>query len=705
MTVPALDVRSVDPALRNAWDLPVGSARHVDSRRIEALARLGISTIGDLLRHYPFRYLDLTATMPIRDVPLGSEATVVGHVRDIRLKKPRPRLSIVEIAIADDSGVVVGVWFNQPYMAKRFSVDDRIAMAGRMEMDFGLRQMRSPFVERMDAAETPEELGRVLPVYRATEGLSTNWLRRLIADALLDFGAVPDPIPSAIRVRRGLAPYWWAVGAIHFPRQLRDVDEARRRLAYEEHLLLQTAVAVRRHRIVDLQPGYAHCATGTHVAALRASLPFTLTADQSTAISEVLADMQAPSPMNRMVLGDVGTGKTVVAAFALALTADSGTQAAMMAPTEVLAHQYATSMGPLLDAAGVTWALLTGSTSQQRRREILKKVSSGEISVLLGTHALIQQDVSFKRLTLAVVDEQHRFGVQQRLRLRSKGPAVDLLVMTATPIPRSLALTHYGDLDTSFLRTRPANRPPDHVRTVIVPHARRAEAYETVRNAVRQGRQAYVVCALVEEGDSPEARAANREAERLQSRVFPDLRVGLLTGKMRPGDKQRVMALFREGAIDVLVATTVIEVGIDVPNATVMIVENGERYGLAQLHQLRGRIGRGEHPGLFLVFADPKTDEGRQRMEAIARTDDGFALAEEDLRLRGEGEILGSRQSGLPQLHVASLVDDEDLLLAARADARELVSVDPDLMCAQNAPLGHEVRAILADTGSAVSSG
>ncbi|MGB4593166.1 MAG: ATP-dependent DNA helicase RecG [Coriobacteriia bacterium] len=705
MAAPRLDAHSVDPGLWEAWGRTVASARHVDGRRVDALARLDIKTVGDLLRHYPFRYLDLATSAAVRDVPLGTEATVIGHVRDVRLKKPRPRLSIVEVALADETGVVVGVWFNQPYMAQRFSVDDRIAMAGRMEMDFGLRQMKSPFVERLDSREAPEELGRILPVYRATEGLSTNWMRRLVGDALEDFGAVADTLPAELRIRRDLAPLWWSLRSIHFPTAMEDVAAARRRLAYDEHFELQMAVAMRRHATVDIIKGHEHASSANRLETLRKALPFTLTTDQDSAISDILDDMRSPRPMNRMLLGDVGTGKTAVAAFALALVAESGTQAAMMAPTEVLATQYAAAVGPLLDTVGVSWALLTGSTPAAQRTKIVASVAQGAITVLLGTHALIQSDVAFKHLTLAIVDEQHRFGVEQRLRLRSKGEAADLLVMTATPIPRSLALTAYGDLDTSYLRTRPGNRPADHVRTRIVHRAGRAGAYEKIRAAVGKGRQAYVVCALVEESHSAEAKAATREAERLRESVFPDLRVGLLTGKMRPAEKRREMERFRAREIDVLVTTTVIEVGVDVPNATVMIVEDGERYGLAQLHQLRGRIGRAEHAGEFLVFADPKTEDGRKRMQAIARTNDGFELAEEDLRLRGEGEILGQRQSGLPQLRIATLVGDEELLQTAREDARSLVESDPDLRDPAHAPLARKVALLLADSGWVVASG
>ncbi|MCE5191649.1 MAG: ATP-dependent DNA helicase RecG [Actinomycetia bacterium] len=696
---------AADPAASELWSRPVSDVRLVDTRRAEALTKADIVTVEDLIRHYPFRYLDLSTAGAIRDVPLGDDATVVGIVRDVRVKRPRQRLTITEVAIADDTGVVVGVWFNQPYIAQRVNVDDRVAMAGRLEMDYGLRQMKTPFLERLDAEDGPSALGRILPVHRATEGISTNWMRRLVLESLAMAGDVPDPLPARLRATRDLPSLRHALRAIHFPEVMSEAAEARRRLAYEEFFVLQIAMALRRRRGVGDVPGLSHIIDGRHVRALTQALPFSLTGDQSSAVETVLGDMARSAPMNRMLLGDVGTGKTAVAAFALAAAADSGTQAAMMAPTEVLAAQYARQVGPLLDAAGVSWRLLTGSTPAAERKTTLAGLASGETSVAFGTHALIQEDVAYKRLSLAIVDEQHRFGVTQRLALRSKGEAADLLVMTATPIPRSLALTLYGDLDTSYLRERPGDRGANHVRTRLVNKRHRAAAYDVVRAAVDAGRQAYVVCALVDESDAAEARAATREAERLRTQVFPDLRVGLLTGRMRPAEKTAVMDAFYAGELDILVATTVIEVGVDVANATVMIVEDAERFGLAQLHQLRGRVGRGEHPGEFLVFADPRSDESRQRMKAIASTNDGFALAEEDLRLRGEGELLGQRQSGMPRLRVASLLEDAALLELAREDAREIVERDPHLRLPEHALIRRDAEAVLGDDARWVRSG
>jgi ATP-dependent DNA helicase RecG len=687
------------------WGRPVGEARFVDRARCEALGRLGIHTIGELVCHVPFRYLNLSETRPLVHVLPGQELTVTGRVHRITVKRPRPRLTIVEVAITDSTGILLGVWFNQPFMADRFQEGEHLAFAGKVEQDYGFLQMKNPFVERLGSGEGPSYLGRVLPVHRATEGLTTNWLRRLVAAAVDDTADIPDFLPVSLRMRHGLMSRRAALREIHFPRTLAEAGEARRRLAYDELLCLQTGLATRRHAITMERPGVSHITNGLVLKRLREALPFEMTDDQSRAIDEILSDMGSSRPMNRMLLGDVGTGKTAVASHALAAVADTGTQAAMMAPTEVLAVQYAERVGPLLDVAGISWGLLTGSLPARPRRELLERVSAGDVTVLFGTHALVERGVTFGRLSLAIVDEQHRFGVAQRLALRKKGAATDMLVMTATPIPRSLALTRFGDLETSYLRERPHGDGAPRVATRLVARGDRQTAYEQVRDAVRQGRQAYVVCALVDESDTLQVRSANAEAMRLQDEVFKELRVGLLTGKMTTPERLDVMRRFREGAVDVLVATTVIEVGVDVPNATVMLIEDAERFGLAQLHQLRGRVGRGEHPGSVLLFADPKTPESRARMKAVVQTTDGFVLAEEDLRLRGAGQMLGEAQHGLPELHVASLVDDTELLELARRDAQELIEADPHLAAPLHVPLRAEARRRFSEAWTWVSSG
>ncbi|MDF1542528.1 MAG: ATP-dependent DNA helicase RecG [Anaerosomatales bacterium] len=687
------------------WQRPVGEARFVDRARADALERLGVHTIGDLVRHFPFRYLDLSDVRPLVKALPGNEITVTGRVHKVTVKRPRPRLTIVEVAITDSTGILLGVWFNQPYMAERFQEGEHVAFAGRVEQEFGFLQMKNPFVERLGSAEAPSHLGRVLPIHRATEGLTTNWLRRLIAAAVDDVADVPDFLPVRLRIRHGLLSERLAVRAMHFPRDFAEASAARQRLAYDELLCLQLGLAARRHTITVERSGIAHVTDGPSLQQLRSAMPFALTADQTAAVAEILDDMASSRPANRMLLGDVGTGKTAVAAHALAAVDDTGTQAAMMAPTEVLAVQYAERVGPLLDEAGVSWALLTGSTGAKARTEILAGLESGDIRVLFGTHALIETAVHFRRLSLAIVDEQHRFGVVQRLALRQKGAAADMLVMTATPIPRSLALTRFGDLDTSYLRQRPHGDGEPRVTTRLVTKAHREEAYEEVRSAVRQGRQAYVVCALVDESDVLQARSANAEAKRLAREVFRDLRVGVLTGRMTSAERLDTMQRFRAAELDVLVATTVIEVGVDVPNATVMLIEDAERFGLAQLHQLRGRVGRGRYPGSVLLFADPKTAESRSRMKAVVSTTDGFVLAEEDLRLRGAGQLMGEAQHGLPELSVASLVDDVDLLDSARADAREIIAADPHLSAPEHAALGAEAKRRFAEGWTWVSSG
>jgi ATP-dependent DNA helicase RecG len=686
-------------------NLPVRQVRLVDARRADALGKLGVRTVDDLLRHYPFRYLDLSATSDLRSVPVGADATVIGRVHEIKVKRPRPRLTITEIAIVDGTGALIGVWFNQPYMEQRFRVGERVAFAGTVTFDYGLKQMRNPFVEKLGDEDDGPGIARILPVHRATEGLSTNWVRRLVAEALDLAGELPDHLPAALRAARGLMSLGAALRQIHFPASSELASAARERLAYDELLVIQLAMAMRRHHTVDETAGFAHTTDGVRLRRLAESLPFTLTEDQHGAVDEILADMRAKRPMNRMLLGDVGTGKTAVAAHALVSCADSGTQAAMMAPTEVLAAQYARAVGPLLEASGVSWRLLTGSTKAAERAETLRGLADGSVSVAFGTHALIQESVAFQRLTLAIVDEQHRFGVAQRLALRGKGDAIDLLVMTATPIPRSLALTLYGDLDASYLRQRPGGRGRGHITTRVVPMNGRQDAYDSVKRAVRDGFQAYVVCALVDESDATQAKAATAEAKRLQRQIFPDLRVDLLTGQMPSHEKQRAMDRFRAGETDVLVATTVIEVGVDVPRATVMLIEDAERFGLAQLHQLRGRVGRGEAPGEVLLFADPRTADGIARMEAIVATDDGFELAEYDLRLRGEGEVLGDRQSGLPGLRLASLATDQALIERTREDAQTLMAGDPHFSMPLHSLLREEVIRRVGSVWDWVSSG
>ena len=703
---------------------PVTAVSGCAGARAKRLEKLGIRTVGDLVTWYPHRYIDLSHICSCAEAPIGETVTVMGRLEGVKQKQPRGNLHIIEAAVVDQTGAVACVWFRQPWLINKLHPGDTVSMTGKVAFNYGMKQMTSPMFEVVGKEDASPKLA-MIPVHRATEGLAPSWMRRLVANALTQLGDAPDALPAALRAKHGLCGRKAALRAIHFPASAALKDEARKRLAYEELLRLQLVMMMRRDA-ETAQGGFTAHVTGEHLDAFRRQLPFELTGDQSRAVEEVVADMRQSSPMNRMLLGDVGCGKTVVAGFALVLAADSSCQAAMMAPTEVLARQYGAKLGPMLDAAGVSWAVLTGSTSPQERAEILERLAAGSLSVIFGTHALIESDVIFARLSLVVIDEQHRFGVGQRAALRAKGSSPDLLVMTATPIPRTLALSLYGDLETSYIRQRPSGRQP--VTTRVVSRDNRRAAYEAIRQELKQGRQAYIVCPLVGltreqrlaaeedgtsvaalrgEGEVADLKAARDEAAYLAAKVFPQWEVGLLTGRMPSAQKQQVMDDFAVGRIQVLVATTVIEVGVDVPDATVMMIEDADRFGLSQLHQLRGRVGRGEHPGQVFLVADPaKDDEQLQaRLDAIVSTNDGFELAEADLKARREGDVLGSRQHGMAHLKLANVVDDAQLVSFAHEDARAMLDADPGLTSPGNAMLAAEIAAIFNEVDSDYSKG
>ena len=654
------------PAARlMSWGEPVASARFVNDERVRQLGKLGITRIGQLFYHKPLRYLDLTRISTLAEVNLG-EATVVGQVYEVRDRHPRPKLLVTEVTLVDDTGMLLGVWFNQRWVKKAFQPGEMVAFAGSVKLEYGFKRIVQPFYEKLNEAQLPTNLGRVLPVHPTTEGLSAGWLRRIVAAALDDYGEVPEYLPRELLEGRALMPWARALRHLHFPDSLQEAEQARRRLAYGEFFDFQLLMARRGVRERHQGEGTCHETVGPLSTRLRSELPVTLTIDQESAIEEILADMSVPEAMNRLLLGDVGTGKTLVAAFALVAVADTGTQAAMMAPTEVLAQQYATKLGPQLDALGISWALLTSSTPPAERARIQQGLADGRITVAFGTHALLEDDLDFKALTLVVIDEQHRFGVEQRQALQRKAQAPDVLIMTATPIPRTLALLAYGDLQISYLHTRPIKGAG--VSTQLIDATRLGEAYDAVRRAVAAGQQAYVVCALVEDSETLDARSVGAEAAHLKSEIFRDLAVEILTGKMRPSEKEETMARFRAGEIQVLVATTVIEVGVDVPGATVMIVLDADRFGLAQLHQLRGRVGRGAHQGQVWLVARHASEAARQRLRVLSEIDDGFRLAQLDLEMRGAGELLGSRQSGIPRFAIGDVLADQDLVTMAHSD-------------------------------------
>ena len=641
------------------------------------LAKVGIKTIRDLLHYFPRTYQDRSRARPLSMVVDGEPVLIVAEVRGVEGFRTRNGKMLTKVAVADGTGFAALVFFTPRFsLQSQFEklVGRKIAAYGTPSRDRSALQFTAP---EWEPVETEEDAERILPVYPLTEGLSQKLIRKLAGEVVEAYADLPvEVLPEALRDRLDLVDLPVALRAVHFPPDDTTLQAARRRLIFEELFLLQLAI-VQRHRLTSHRPGIRLDHAGETADAFTATLPWEMTRAQKKVLAEILDDMQSGRVMNRLVQGDVGSGKTAVAATVMATMAGHGFQAAIMAPTEILAEQHYRVLRPLLAPAGLEPALLTGSLPNSEKIRVCEGAANGTIPILVGTHALIQDAVAFHRLGVAVVDEQHRFGVEQRALLRDKGDSPHVLVMTATPIPRTLALTLYGDLDVSIIDELPPGRKK--INTHWKGPEDRRRVYEVVRDLLKQGRQGYVVCPLIEESDKLQAQAAVDLAEELDAHVFPEYEVGLLHGAMRPADKESVMTRFRAGEIHLLVSTTVIEVGVDVPNATVMLIEDADRFGLAQLHQLRGRVGRGEHQSFCILMAEPKTDEGRRRMEAMVATSDGFRIAEEDLNLRGPGEFYGTRQHGLPSFHIADVVRDVDLLVQAREEAFRFIDADPDL--------------------------
>ena len=660
----------------------------VGPKLAEKFVSLGVETAEDLLRYYPRRYLDRSKIAPLNKLKLGEEVTVVGKVVAVDKKfTPRQRRKILTVDISDGAGYLSAVWFNNWWHASKMPVGTEVSFSGKVAFNYGKLQMTNPAFdilgeageeENQGAGETQrwKNTGRVVPLYPASAEIQTNTIRRVVVNLLESLPPIDELLPEEILRRRRLTGMNDALRQIHLPDSIEDLGAARRRLIYDEFFVLELGLGMRKARLATIAKGVTHTITGSLLDEFFDGLPWRLTASQKKVLGEILADMASGKPMHRLLQGEVGSGKTVVAVAALVAAVGGGYQGAIMAPTEVLAEQHALKIAEMLPPS-VRLARLTGSTPAKEKEDILAAVRSGAIDVVVGTHAVIQDKVEFKKLGLAVIDEQHRFGVRQRLELRRKGSAPDILVMTATPIPRTLALTLYGDLDVSILDELPAGR--QEIETIIADKQHRGEAYQLIKQQVEMGRQAYVVCVLVDESDKVDLKAATAEAERLKNDVFPNLAVGVIHGQMKSGEKDRVMTAWRDGTLNILIATTVIEVGIDVPNATVMLIENAERFGLSQLHQLRGRIGRGAHKSFCILFADPTTPDAAARIKVFGETNDGFALAEADLKIRGEGLIFGAKQSGLPAFRIASIVRDLAILQEARDDAFAIVDSDPIL--------------------------
>jgi ATP-dependent DNA helicase RecG len=688
----------------------------VGPRRAADLARVGLQTVEDLLYRFPIRYEDRGTFQTIASLRPGVAASVIGEVVSSGVRPTRrPRFKIFELLLRDRTGAIRAVWFNQPFLDDVFKPHQRVILYGKLELTSHGLQLTSPQYEILSDADeavfgmTPatesrhggasragpaersepggapgsppitEELvhtGRIVPVYEKTGHLTAKMQRVLVHHALAELPAhLPDPLPAGVRARQSLVDRRMALHDVHFPPEQARVDElnafrspAQRRLIFEEFFLFQCGLVLRKRRAGAERKPRSVVITDEIREAARRVLPFRLTNDQKKVIAEIVEDMKRPQPMNRLLQGDVGSGKTIVALMAALVAMENGFQVAFMAPTEILAEQHYINIRRLLEHSRFRVALLTGTTAGKKRRELQAELAGGSYHLVVGTHALVEDPVAFRELGLAIIDEQHRFGVMQRAALRAKGMHPDILVMTATPIPRTLALTTYGDLDVSVMREMPPGRKA--IKTIAKPESRRDEIYDFIRQQIDAGRQAYVIYPLIEESDKIDLKAATEMADHLQQDIFPAYRVALLHGRMKQDEKDRVMSAFARGDFHVLVSTTVVEVGVDVPNATVMMVEHAERFGLSQLHQLRGRVGRGAHQSYcVLLYQAPLNDSGRERLKALTETTDGFVIAERDLALRGPGDFFGTRQSGMPTLRVGDLLRDHQLMEEARREA------------------------------------
>lgn len=663
----------------DALETPLQFLKGVGPRRAADLAHAGLTTLEDLLYRFPIRYEDRSRLQPIASLKPGETASIAGRIVHSGLRTTRrPGFKIFEVLLSDDSGSLRVTWLNQPFLRDVFSPGQHVVLFGAVEMrGHGGLQLTNPQYEILDDEDGETiHTGRIVAVYEKTGTLTAKMQRRLVHDGLQRLSAeIPDPLPEAVRARHQFPARYAALVATHFPPADASIDRLnafatapQQRLIFEEAFLFQQGIMARRRLAAAEQKAHPVVVNDRIRDSARRVLPFKLTPGQRTALKEIVDDLQRPQAMNRLLQGDVGAGKTIVALLAALVAMENGLQAAFMAPTEILAEQHFQSIATLLGGSRFRVALLTGSTPAAARRTERAEIESGAVHLVVGTHALVQQGVVFRELGLVIIDEQHRFGVLQRATLREKGWHPDVLVMTATPIPRTLALTVYGDLDTSVIRDRPPGRLP--IRTLAKPESRRDDLNALMRTELDAGRQAYVIYPLVEESAKIDLKAATEMADHLAQEVFPQYRVGLLHGRMKADAKDRVMKAFAAGEIQILVSTTVVEVGIDVPNATVMVVEHAERFGLSQLHQLRGRIGRGRHQSVCcLLYQSPLSDVARARLKAMTETSDGFAIAERDLALRGPGDFFGTRQAGLPTFRLIDLVRDRALLETAQREA------------------------------------
>lgn len=679
-------------------DTPVTYLKGVGPKKAEALAKLQINTLSDFLYHFPRRYLDRSTITPINQLKVGMEATVVGRVTAQRLVRTQRR-DYWQLELTDGTGRLHCIWFNAvQYIKKVFQVNDLVAVSGKVEFFNGL-QLVHPDYDILENSEWDANLhtARIIALYPATAelkrvGMDSRGFRRVL-HTLFEQGnfMLPEVLPQTVRSELKLPEIVTAVKQIHFPASLESLTIARQRFKFEELFYLQLLLSLKRAGIKSTPKTFCYTSAGNHLRAIYDKLPFQLTEAQKRVIHEIWDDLKSPSVMNRLLQGDVGSGKTVVALLTASIAIGNGLQAALMAPTEILAEQHYRVLSQLAAPAGIKVRLLMGGQAKGERAQILQEIKAGTAELVVGTHALIQENVEFQRLALVIIDEQHRFGVLQRGQLIAKGFNPDVLVMTATPIPRTLSLTLYGDMDISILDELPARKGKIHTR--LVNETQLDKVYQYIREQVRKGRQAYIVYPLIEESEKLDLQAAIQGYEYLKQKVFPEFEVDLLHGAMSTAEKDAVMRRFQQGTIAILVSTTVIEVGVDNPNATIMLIENAERFGLTQLHQLRGRIGRGTLDGICILVERKRSELSHQRLSTILATTDGFEISEVDLKLRGPGEFYGVRQHGFPKMKIADLIEDSELLNIARRMAQQLIKEDPHLRRPENQPVRERLLA------------
>ena len=661
----------------------------VGPRKSEILSKIGIQTVQDLLYYLPRRYEDRRNKTKISDIKPGSSCMVQGKVLTSGAYRTKKGTVIFQLALTDGSGVLYCVWFNQPFLKDKFKTGQEIIFFGKAEKHDKL-QMAHPEYEIVSDEPDLLNVGRIVPVYPLTQELTQKYMRFLVNQATEEYlDAAGETIPTHVIASGKVVDIYFALKNIHFPNSYESLDKSYRRIVFEDFFVLQAALALKKAKRKIHETGKEHKALDTLREKFSRIVKFNLTGEQKKAQQDIEKDMASPKPMSRLLEGEVGSGKTVLAIYALFITVSNGFQGAIMAPTEILARQHYLNLSELLLPLGINVSLLVSGITREDKSKIKKDIKNGEIDIVCGTHALIQEDVEFKNLGLAVIDEQHKFGVEQRNFLKQKGKNPDILVMTATPIPRTLALTVYGDLDISLIKELPKGRRP--VKTFWLGEGRRDKTFEFIKDEAAKGRQAYIVYPRLKEKNTSSLKSAENMFEELSKKAFPGLRLGLMHGKLSSAKKTDIMKKFKNRKFDVLVSTVVIEVGIDVPNATCMLIENAESFGLSQIHQLRGRIGRGEHESFCILISDTEKEDAQKRLSRITQTQDGLKIAEEDLELRGPGEFFGTKQHGLPELRFGNILKDFEIMKEARSVAFSVVAKDPYLKEAKNIKIKQEI--------------